>query len=143
MGRPRLNIREHSLAPASSPSNRSSNYTELAKAAARNPQINPVRAAIGDKRGKLNIRLNPENSQAHSFKWAPGDQAEIVDLVTIDEFCLERKLCPDFMKIDAEGYDLKVIAGAKQILANPIALAVLIEATLNFENEHCIQLSPR
>jgi FkbM family methyltransferase len=76
----------------------SSNYAELAKAAARNPQINPVRAAIGDKRGKLNIRLNPENSQAHSFKWAPGDQAEIVDLVTIDEFCLEWKLFPDFMK---------------------------------------------
>ena len=118
----------------------SSNFCKLAKAVSKNPKISPVRGAVGDQPGKLNIRLNPENSQAHSFIWAPGDKTECVDLTTIDDFCAERKFCPDFIKIDAEGFDLKVIAGAKQMLANPTLKAVVVEATLNPDNEHCVQL---
>lgn len=119
----------------------SSNFAVLTKATAGTPAIIPINAAVGDQYAKLNIHLNLENSQASSFLWAPGDQSECVDIITVDDFCSERNVHPDFIKIDAEGFDLKVITGAEKTLATPTSKAVLVEATLNSYNKHCCQLA--
>lgn len=119
----------------------SSNFAALTKATAGNPAIIPINAALGERSGKMNIHLNPENSQAGSFLWAPGDQSECVEVTTIDDFCTERNLHPDFTKIDAEGFDLRVIAGAPKTLASPTLKVVLVEATLSAHNQHCCQLA--
>ncbi len=118
----------------------SANFRRLAETASKNPKIRPVHAAVGDQPGKASIRLCPDNSQAHSFIWAPGDQTECVELITIDNFCLAQKQHPNFMKIDVEGFELKVLAGAKRTLADESLAAVVVEATLDPDNRSHTQL---
>ena len=39
-------------------------------------------------------------------------------LTTLDRFCADRELVPEFMKIDVDGYEGKVLQGAREILHN-------------------------
>jgi FkbM family methyltransferase len=38
------------------------------------------------------------------------------NLTTMDSFCAKNSLVPDFLKIDTEGYDLKVLIGGGELL---------------------------
>ena len=43
---------------------------------------------------------------------------EVVPVTTIDEYCAERSInCIDVLKTDAQGFDLDVIKGARQMIA--------------------------
>ena len=45
------------------------------------------------------------------------ERAEVtVEAVTLDAFCAERGLAPDFVKIDVEGAELLVVRGMKSVL---------------------------
>lgn len=46
------------------------------------------------------------------------DNAIEVDSVTIDEYCRDKNLKPDFIKIDVEGVDAEVIIGAEKTVLN-------------------------
>jgi FkbM family methyltransferase len=49
--------------------------------------------------------------------------------VTLDAYCQKHGVTKvDFLKIDVEGAELKVLAGAKQILSSPFPPAILIES---------------
>jgi len=39
-----------------------------------------------------------------------------VDLVTLDDFCREEDVRPDFIKVDVEGFELEVLRGAERLL---------------------------
>jgi FkbM family methyltransferase len=112
----------------------SSNYAKLAGAIARESRITPVQAAVGSESGKAMINLHPGNSQSHSIARTRTGGAEEVDVTTIDTFCAEHALRPDFIKIDVEGFELQVIPGGMSILAANWMRAVIIETTLNPDN---------
>lgn len=117
----------------------SSNFSQLMKATASRPQIIPVCAAVGGQSGKANISLHPDNSEAHSLVRKSGNQVESVDVTTIDEFCADKNIQPDIIKIDAEGFELQVLAGAKRTLTS--VKAIVAEATLSSTNNRHIQLT--
>ncbi len=104
--------------------------------------IQCINAAVGDEEGWASISLDRSNSQAHSLAWpsAAASDTEMVSVTTVDKF-LERALdhC-DFIKIDVEGYELRVLQGAKNILKSSVK-ALLIEATINPDDMRHTQLS--
>lgn len=115
------------------------NFSHLKAAVAGNPDIVPVNAAVSDRQGKVSINIHPENSQGHSIVPAIGDASWVV-ATTIDDFCAEHRLFPDFIKIDVEGHELQVIAGARHTLTKS-PRAILVEATLNPSNARHTQLA--
>ena len=46
-----------------------------------------------------------------------------VETTSLDQFCADRGLTPDVLKIDVEGAELEVLRGARQILASPTVSA--------------------
>ena len=117
----------------------SSNFKRLMNATTDYPSIIQIRAAIGDRQGRAEIRLHPDNSEAHSLARHSGEQIEGVDVTTVDAFCASQSIRPDFIKIDTEGYELQVLKGSKRTL--PFIKAILIEATLSSTNSWHIQIS--
>jgi FkbM family methyltransferase len=93
----------------------------------------PVRAAVGAAEGEIRLRLNPRHHGDHRVDTASvADAASIpVPLVTIDAF-LERRAPREpvaFIKIDVQGFEPAVCAGAGRTLAENPACSVALEYT--------------
>jgi hypothetical protein len=50
--------------------------------------------------------------------------------ITLDQFCKERNVKPDILKIDVEGAELHVLRGAKELLLNE-KISILCEVHPN------------
>jgi FkbM family methyltransferase len=83
--------------------------------------IEIVEAAVSDQIGEtaFYIDLRPEAfaSSVHQLNGMEGQTERImVPTVTVDAFCEERKIVPNFIKIDVEGNELSVIKGAQETI---------------------------
>lgn len=119
----------------------SSNFAKLKDATISHPSITPINAAVGDQQGKLDIWLSLDNSQAHSLVTVTGGKTEVVDVVTIDDFCQARNVQPDLVKLDVEGFELKALAGARRMLADAGLRAIVTEATFDPHNKDHTQIA--
>ena len=115
------------------------NFMVLQHATGGHPSIIAVNAAVSDQAGRLYMRHHSETSQGHSITSVIGSDTEPVDAITIDQFCADRKVLPDLIKIDVEGHEQQVLAGARRMLT--LTKAVVVEATLNPSNRRHTQLS--
>jgi len=60
---------------------------------------------------------NVESFMPHPFVDSYHNDGDVFDISTIDAYCKEHDIdCIDFVKIDTEGYDYKVLLGAKDLL---------------------------
>jgi FkbM family methyltransferase len=79
-----------------------------------------VNQALSDKKGSANFFVMGAGLGTNSLHAEPGvaHSVESVILNTVDDYCQEHGIGHlDLMKIDAEGHDLAVIAGARRMLA--------------------------
>lgn len=92
--------------------------------------IDVVSVAVADKEGKTLLYLRPStNTGASSFTkhWKFGSRAEEVQMTTLDRLLFERNFASvRLMKVDCEGAERLVIAGAKDALrARQIEIIVI------------------
>ncbi len=80
-------------------------------------------AGVGASDGELELTVTPDNPESSSFaiSGATADRLGLerrrVRLVTLDTVCRESEWpTPRMIKIDAEGFELEVLAGARSLL---------------------------
>lgn len=85
-----------------------------------NDKMEIVPFALGDCKAKLKfcidtMHLGGSFAEEITGKKCPQNspnwKTKIVDVVTIDEFCMEREVYPDFIKMDIEGAELSALKG--------------------------------
>lgn len=97
-------------------------YAGLQQHIARNAvadRVMAVPAAVADGRAST-LRLALGESSGLSRLLTPGEThaaAREVSVVSIDQFCTDRGLTPQVIKIDVEGAELAVLAGARATVA--------------------------
>jgi FkbM family methyltransferase len=80
-------------------------------------KITWINAGVSDASGTLPFNISYRDDSS-SFVSLPGnDEAPqiSVPVKTLDEIVSAPNVCPDMVKIDAEGFDLKVLAGATDL----------------------------
>jgi len=92
-------------------------HVELNKLAGR---VEVVPAAVGARAGQATLYAS--GAEGMSRLGAPNELiAErilevIVPVMTLDEFCAERGLAPDWLLIDIEGFEMAALEGARELI---------------------------
>ena len=73
-----------------------------------------VGSAVGDTKGILKFDAQSASTSGVILKGLPKGEVRQVECVSLDEFFADEKL--DIIKIDVEGYEEKVLLGARNIL---------------------------
>lgn len=98
------------------------------------PNVTCHRLALGDRPGRSEIVLQ-EDSQTHTLKrQANGSTGPTtsIDVTTLDAFLGDTLIEHiDLLKLDVEGYELKVLSGARATLSKHPPRFLLLEATLD------------
>jgi FkbM family methyltransferase len=96
--------------------------SEIEDLLARGQDIRWVTAGVSDRAGQLPLTLAPDNVSSN-FGLSPGEAAALgyrqtaVEIRTINEIVDSfGGVIPELVKIDAEGFDLKALAGASDLL---------------------------
>lgn len=98
------------------------------------PNVRVVAAAVGDRIGEVQFdeRENLDRSRIDR------KGSLVVSLVTIDSYCIQTGLKPDFLKVDAEGADAQVLRGAVETLRHHTRY-VMFEALEKSSLQACIE----
>jgi FkbM family methyltransferase len=75
--------------------------------------------AVGDKQGTLKLFISDGNSAIHSAssKHSGGTSSHTIKMTSIDAYCAGKKIKPDLLKIDIEGYDGFAIEGGLKTIS--------------------------
>lgn len=91
--------------------------------------IKLVTKAISDKSGKTKLFLNPYTSADNRIIRSPNENRNSIDIETIslDDFIKENNITPDFIKIDVQRAEFKVLSGMTNLLKSKHALKFIVE----------------
>lgn len=108
---------------------------ELAKKNMISGQINVKECMVGNHNGK--DYFSEENCGYVQILENESTNRIERKIITLDSFCEENNLAPDFIKIDVEGYELEVIQGANFILEE-FSPVILLELHLSYLDQRNI-----
>jgi FkbM family methyltransferase len=107
--------------------------------ASRLPQVKVNRAALGESPGTLQLHDYADHPGSQHASLVPGviDQmhggtvrSTDVPVLTLDGYCAEHAIAAiDLLKVDVEGYELQVLRGARQMLAEGRVRSIQFEVT--------------
>lgn len=111
-----------------SPQNFSRLLENVARSSLKNVRAYP--AALGDKRGKAFFSEDSgDSSRSHISKTNSG---VTVDMVRLDDVCWEESIgVVDFLKLDVEGCELKVLRGAERLFSTGTCRLLQVELDPN------------
>lgn len=79
--------------------------------------IMPVPYGVGEMPGLMSMRGEEGNIGGTRFDPDGGGDAEATPIVTIDGWCNENRVRPDFIKMDLEGWEMAALRGARGVIA--------------------------
>jgi FkbM family methyltransferase len=127
--------RVHCFEPAAKP------FIALRKQAGNNPRIVCINAALGDTIGPalLYVRRGTDNSSLNMYEGQdPSEyirEQQMVGVNTLDAYCASEHIeAIDLLKIDTEGFDLKVLLGGRFMFERSAIGIVQVEAGMSPEN---------
>lgn len=84
--------------------------------------------AVSDQSKKAKFSINKEQDGDNRLDSSSMNHNMIeVDTITIDEFCRNTKIIPDFIKMDVQGSEPRVINGMKKTIENCSKLKIITE----------------
>jgi FkbM family methyltransferase len=94
--------------------------------------IHPVPAAVVDTPGPVRLSYSERNSllaqiSTNGLNPRVGDKLAQATGTTLDAFCAAAASPPHLLKIDAEGSEVAVLRGARELLSRPDRPAILFE----------------
>lgn len=98
--------------------------------------------ALGDAPGRARITTVPDVTVNRIVPGNGDASTAEVDVVTGDGFCAAYRIDRiDYLKIDAEGYDMRVLLGFQEMLAAGDIAFVQVEASLSADNAEHVALA--
>jgi FkbM family methyltransferase len=97
----------------------SSGVSAIAALASQNgcaDRLTIVPAAVGLASGRMSGRISPGGIISLGGDRSGGDAVDDLPIVSLDDEVRRTGLVPELLKIDVEGYEHEVIAGARQLL---------------------------
>lgn len=92
-------------------------YKQLLHATRPCSRIHAYKLGMGRAAGEAQIHVNPMSRVSSIMHSRPEDHDETITLQTVTGFAQEHHLDTiDFLKVDTEGFDLEVLAGAAPLL---------------------------
>ena len=99
------------------------------------PRTHCVKVALGDREESAEITSQPGVTVNRIGENPNAWPTENVQVQTGDEFCRQSDIKHiDFLKVDAEGYDLKILHGFKDLIASADIDFIQVEASLHSGN---------
>lgn len=119
-------------------------FKELGNRVGQTDRVELFQLAMGDEMGEKWIYTNEDpTSSINSFvRQVNENSGEMVLLNTLDSFCASRGIdVIDVLKIDVEGYELKVLNGGKEMLGQGKVKFLYIETALRDEQHYFTPLA--
>lgn len=107
----------------------------------------PIHCGFSDVEEIAELNVLSHHGQSSFFKpnldslWyginRPSDaiieSTKLCPLTTLDKFVLDQKIKPDFLKVDTEGYDFRILKGAETLLKTILAIRCEVSFAEQFE----------
>jgi FkbM family methyltransferase len=110
-----------------------SSFAKLRKNYSLYANVHPIQRALGSQPGEMSMALHKESelntlvADSSRAKDRSGE-TEVVKVVTIDQFCRDAEISHiDVLKMDVQGWEVKVLSGASTMLSNNKVHFVLSE----------------
>ena len=127
----------HALEPVQS------TFDRLRQEFVDDPQVSCYRLALGDKAGPARILATPLKKMNHILSAQDEVQGPVedIEIETGARFCALHGIeSIDFLKIDAEGFDLHVCQGFEPLLGEERIASLQVETTLQLRHQRLVPL---
>jgi FkbM family methyltransferase len=113
-------------------------FKELKRKFGEHPNVAVNKLAMGRHPGSAKIHVG-EASDCNSLVFSSDkQQTETVEVSTVDAYAFSRGINEvSILKIDAEGFDLEVLAGSENLLRRGRVQFILVESTFAPERVRC------
>ncbi len=114
------------------------NFHRMDEVLAGAPGIRRHNCAVGAAPGEVMFRHNPYHPTMSRIGEGEGEEIA-VPITSLDAFCERNRIdSVDILKIDTEGYEIEVLAGAEQLMSEQRIALIQLECGLNpdYSNHH-------